>query len=476
MDHRLIILIRTAVANGRLKPEHAPHWEGLVRGLASKQKDNSYQYDQGAQFEQLIAELEQTERHALDRDPLEILGLVPESYERVVKSVQVEIHVSQKAFAFKHGAVKARTVVHIVKEPGCKDLRVKAKGTAHGGLITVGHISSKSKGGIAKALEHDLLFWKKPYRATAVTDFGGGGKAATPPTQKALINIDFEPPHYLVWPEGACKECHKSDCYMFEYTTRSMPAGAEKVLPPRATLADHDGSTASYFSDDDGDGVPTSFESALLLELEQGGRVAKNHDTFAGAGASGGDEAPMTRALTARDFRTAEIMANDALARITINEKSKRKPFSNSGKPTNEKTRRFVAFAEAGGGAGAGVVADHPLDEVLSRKAVCKMVNASAGSSPLASKFEDGHVTTLVKQFLHYTDPQKAKKAAEDVAKRAMWESGHAVEDAELAVEKAEATADAGVTQLCLHGCGQPTYHPNSQTCNRNGTCSEMYS
>ena len=188
----------------------------------------------------------------------------------------------------------------------------------------------------------------------------------------------------------------------------------------------------------------------------------------------------MTRALTAGDFCTTE-MASDALARIAVNEKSKRKPFDNDGKPTNEKTRRFVAFAEAGGGGGAGagagvVAADHPLDEVLSRKAVCKKVNASAGSSPLASQFEDGLVTTLVKQFLHYTDPQKAKEAAEDIAKQAMWESGHAVEDAELAVEEAEAeaTADAEVTQLCLHGCGQPTYHPNSQTCNRDGTCSEM--
>ena len=73
---------------------------------------------------------------------------------------------------------------------------------------------------------------------------------------------------------------------------------------------------------------------------------------------------------------------------------------------------------------------------------------------------------------------QKAKEVAEDIAKQAMWESGHAVEDAELAVEEAEAEAeaetDAEVTQLCLHGCGQPTYHPNSQTCNRDGTCSEM--
>jgi hypothetical protein len=481
MYHRLITLIRAAVANERLKPEYAPHWEGLARGMASQQNH--------AGIKQLTAELEQTERHKLDRDPLEILGIGPDRFERIVKSVQVEIHVSQNAFAFQRSAVQAWTNLRIVKEPGCIDLRVKARGTAHDGFITVGHISSKNKGGVTKALEHDLLFWEKPYRATATTGFCGGGAAT--PTLTALINIVFEPPHYLIWPEDACKECDR-----FEFITRSMAAGAKTALPravdqddrqamPTTASSSSSSSACCYFSDEDEDAsdvTPSSFELALL-ELEDGGRVA--HD---GASSDGGDEAPMTRALTAGDFRTAE-MASDALARIAAanNEKSKRKPFDNAGKPTNKKTRQFVAFAEAGGGGGAGagaagagagvVAADHPLDEVLSRKAVCKKVNASAGSSPLArSQFEDGLVTNLVKQFLHYTDPQEAKEAAEDIAKQAMWESGHAVEDAELAVEEAEAeaTAEAEVTQLCLHGCGQPTYHPNSQTCNRDGTCSEM--
>jgi hypothetical protein len=90
--------------------------------------------------------------------------------------------------------VAAWSDLRIVKETGCKDLHVKARGTAHDEIITVGHISSKNKGGVTKALEHDLLFWEKPYCATAVSGFGGGATT----TMKGLIIITFAAPHYPI--------------------------------------------------------------------------------------------------------------------------------------------------------------------------------------------------------------------------------------------------------------------------------------
>ena len=328
MDH-LIALIRAAAANGRLKPKYVPHWEGMARGMASQQNH--------AGIEQLTAELEQTDRRVLSRDPAEILGIGPERFERVVKSVQVEIHVSQNAFAFQRSAEETWAGLRIVKEHGCKDLRVQAKGTAHDGFITVGNLSSKHKGGVTKALEHDLLFWEKPYRATAVSGFGGRAATTTPTTTattttttKGLINIDFAAPNYPIWPEGACTDCHR-----FEFINRSMAVGAETALPlfgdPPGHLRHQElpaSASCSYFSDD-GDGAPSSFELALLEEEES--RVAKQ---------------------LSEHVAEAMVMRDEA---------------------------------------------DRSLD-------------------------------------------------------------------------------DEPPVTLCLHGCGQPTYHPNSQTCNRNGTCSEMYS
>lgn len=77
-----------------------------------------------------------------------------------------------------------------------------------------------------------------------------------------------------------------------------------------------------------------------------------------------------------------------------------------------------------------------PIDDLLRHQGVCtSLLSSAAQALPRCLLLLLDNVSQAsVKRFLHFPCAYDAVWAAEDVAKRAMWESGHAVEDAEDAI------------------------------------------
>ena len=172
----LLQLVDKAVHEGRLRVDHAIDWKGLIHGLDS---NNS-----SAGLEQLAEALSTSE--AISVDPDEILQSGAGLGESLIRSLRVTIHISNSPAAFALQKVSCWQTLKLATESGCSLVKVKAKGTAHNGWVTVGHISNKNQGLIASALKNSVLRYDKEYHAQASQAFDNKSTTAT-----STIEISF---------------------------------------------------------------------------------------------------------------------------------------------------------------------------------------------------------------------------------------------------------------------------------------------